>query len=111
MPAEYVLTQNYPNPFNPSTTIEYTVPKAGGQPASGDRLAAGDRPAVGERVGRVRLAVYDLLGREVALIVDEEQRPGRYSVRFDAGPLSSGVYFYRLTAGALVLTRKMTLVR
>ena len=60
---------------------------------------------------RVRLAVYDLLGHEVALLVDGYQQAGSHLVTFDARRLSSGVYFYRLTAGGSVKTRKMTLVR
>ena len=88
-PVAFDLHQNFPNPFNPSTVIRYQLP------------AAAD----------VRLAVYDLLGREVALLVDDQKVPGRYEVRFDARELSSGVYIYRLTAGPSVQTRRMVLVR
>ena len=96
LPAEFRLDQNYPNPFNPTTTIGYTVGGVRNQdPGSGE----------------VRLAVYDLLGREVAVLVHERQAPGRYEVRFDAGAFASGVYYYRLTAGPYSATKTLTLVR
>ncbi len=86
VPLTYALEQNYPNPFNPSTTIGYTVAGTGNR-----------HEATGS--SWVRLAVYDLLGREVALLVDENKSPGIYEVKFDATGLSSGVYFYRMNAG------------
>ncbi len=89
VPAAFALEQNYPNPFNPSTTIRFQL------------QAAGD----------VRLAVYDLLGREVAVLVNERKSPGSYQVKFVAAGQSSGVYFYRLTTGNFVQTHKMLLVR
>ena len=89
LPAEIALGQNYPNPFNPATTIQFSLPTAG--PAS--------------------LKVYDLLGREVATLLNESKSPGSYEVRFDAARLASGVYLYRLTAGDFVRTRKMTVLR
>jgi hypothetical protein len=95
LPSDVVLAQNYPNPFNPSTLIEYRVPVAGG--ASGS--------------GNVRLAVFDLLGREVALLVDEKKSPGVYAATFNAAGLPSGVYFYRLQAGDITRTKRMTLIR
>jgi hypothetical protein len=85
----FALVQNYPNPFNPSTTIEFEVPSL-------------------EFVG---LKVYDVLGREVATLVNEKKAAGTYEVTFDASHLPSGVYFYRLEAGSFVQTRKMLLVR
>jgi hypothetical protein len=85
IPVETALLQNYPNPFNPTTGIRYQV--------SG--------------VSNVTLVVYDLLGREVAVLVNERKVPGTYEVSFGASGLSSGVYFYRLTAGNVVQTRKM----
>jgi len=91
IPAEYVLLQNYPNPFNPNTTIEFRV--------------GGQRPS------HVRLAVTDMLGQEVAVLVDEEKVPGNYHVTFDAINLSSGVYLYRLEAGAFVQAKKLVIVR
>jgi cyclophilin family peptidyl-prolyl cis-trans isomerase len=82
LPKEYALYQNFPNPFNPSTTIKYALPQA----QSG-----------GKSLYSVKMIVYDLLGRKVAELVNEEKPPGFYEVTFDAGNLSSGIYFYRLT--------------
>ncbi|MDI6403074.1 T9SS type A sorting domain-containing protein [Balneolaceae bacterium ANBcel3] len=83
------LLQNYPNPFNSSTFITYQI----------------------SLESHVRLEIYDVLGREVAVLVDEVQSTGRYTRGFDAGNLSSGVYLYRLTVGGLVETRQMTLIK
>ncbi len=88
-PSGFVLEQNYPNPFNPTTGIRYQM--------SGTSW--------------VRLAVFDLLGREVTVLVDERQTSGEYEVRFDGSNLSSGVYFYRLAAGSYTAVRKMTLIK
>jgi hypothetical protein len=88
-PEEFALEQNYPNPFNPSTTIAYTVAKA----------------------GRVRLVVYDLLGRAVATLVDEFRAPGQYEVGCDASGWTSGVYFYRLQAEGFAQTRTFAVVK
>ena len=82
LPLEFALRQNFPNPFNPTTIISYELP-----PPSG---------AEGSVVSTVRLVVYDLLGREVAVLVDERKAPGRYSVEFNASGLASGVYFAHL---------------
>jgi beta-1,2-mannobiose phosphorylase / 1,2-beta-oligomannan phosphorylase len=96
IPGAFLLMQNYPNPFNPSTTIAYAIP--------------GSREyAVGGM--ETKLVVYDLLGREVAVLVNEKKAPGRYEVIFDAGGLSSGVYFYRLEAGTFVETKKLVVLR
>ncbi|MDP2037152.1 MAG: discoidin domain-containing protein, partial [Ignavibacteria bacterium] len=95
LPAEFSLSQNYPNPFNPSTVISYKLPKA----------------------EHVSLIVYDALGREIARLVDEYKPAGIYSIQFNAGQfersreLSSGIYFYKLTAGSFVQTKKMILIR
>ena len=89
LPRTFELGQNYPNPFNPSTVISYQLPVA----------------------SEVSLKVYDMLGREVATLVSGRQEAGRYSVSFNAASLSSGVYFYRLQAGAFVETKKMMLVK
>ncbi len=91
IPTEFGLDQNYPNPFNPSTTIGFRV----SGPAS----------------GRVQLTVYDMLGREVAVLVNEKKDPGTYSVTFDAGGLASGMYFYRFLAGNFMETRKLLLLK
>jgi len=88
-PSAYTLEQNYPNPFNPATQITY-------------QLAA---------PGRVRLAVYDVMGREVAMLVDGAREAGTYGVTFDANGLASGVYLYRLTANGFTQTMRMMLVR
>jgi len=89
VPTDFGLEQNYPNPFNPATNIMYTVP------------------------GReyVNLTVYNILGEEIAILVDEEKTPGKYTVTFDGSKLSSGVYFYRLHAGKFNETREMVLVK
>jgi hypothetical protein len=90
LPLETRLDGNYPNPFNPSTVIAYQLATA----------------------GPVRLAVYDILGREVAVLVNQERAAGRFEVTFDASGLSSGVYLYRLQLGGhVVSTRRMTLVK
>ena len=88
-PVEYYLSQNYPNPFNPSTKITYSI----------------------AALGRVTLKIYDILGREVLTLVNEEKPAGRYEVNFNASKLSSGVYFYQLKAGTFVQTKKMLLIK
>jgi hypothetical protein len=90
-PNDYNLQQNYPNPFNSSTTIQFSIP-------------------VGT-YGRTSLQVYDLLGHEVAVLVDEVKQPGTYTVQFDGRGLASGVYVYRLRAGAFVQSRKLLLLK
>jgi hypothetical protein len=89
VPKTFALEQNYPNPFNPSTAISYQLPVA----------------------GNVSLKVFDMLGKEVATLVNARQEAGAYTVNFNANNLSSGVYFYRLQAGNFVQTRKMMLVK
>ncbi len=96
LPTVFNLSQNYPNPFNPITVIKYTI---------------GGNRGRGLVVSDVKLVVYDVLGREVAVLVNERRAPGNYEARFDASGFSSGVYFYRLTDGNLIQTRKMTVVR
>ncbi len=92
VPDNFILSQNYPNPFNPTTTIEYSIPETGYIPS-------------------VQIKIYDILGREVATLVNEIQQPGNYSVQFNAANLSSGIYFYRLKAGDFMQTRKMILMK
>ena len=87
-PTSFELAQNYPNPFNPVTTIGFRV--------SGEKNGAG---GWGLGSSWVKLAVYDMLGREVAVLVNEKKEPGSYEVKFDGTGLSSGVYFYRMHAG------------
>ena len=100
MPEEFSLSQNYPNPFNPTTTINYTIPEVISNPAGRERNLF------------VTLKVYNVLGKEVATLVNEEKQPGVYSVEFnsysDEGQnLSSGVYFYRLKAENYSSTKKL----
>jgi hypothetical protein len=87
--VEFRLDQNFPNPFNPSTTIKYELPRS----------------------SDVKLSVFDLLGREVSVLVDERREAGVHEVKFDGSGLSSGVYFYRLSAGRFVQTLKLLLVK
>jgi len=89
VPNNFELSQNYPNPFNPSTQINYSLPES----------------------GNVRLIIYDILGREVKTIVNEFQNAGSYSIDFNAGELSNGIYFYRLNAGGFSTTKKMILLK
>ena len=89
LPAEVTLSANYPNPFNPETTIRYALPQA----------------------GEVRLAVYDLLGHEVAVLVDRSKPAGNHTVRFGADNLASGLYVYRLQAQKKTIVRTMMLVK
>jgi hypothetical protein len=89
VPTVYSLEQNYPNPFNPVTTISFSIPKA----------------------GNVKITVYDVIGREVAVPVNEFKSAGSYSVAFNATDLSSGVYFYRMEAGNFKDVKKMSLVK
>ena len=93
--------QNYPNPFNPATTIEFTVGPAG-PPAPGGMSAA---------TTQVKLSVFDLLGREVAVLADGHMPPGKYAVRFEAGALASGVYLYSLQTNRMALSRRLLLLR
>ncbi len=105
IPVEFHLSQNYPNPFNPTTTIKYDI---GGVVALSGAHFSG---VEGRASTNVRLVVYDMLGREVAALVDEKKAPGMYSVQFDGSKLASGVYFYRLQAGSFVETKKLILLR
>ena len=103
LPLEFSLNQNYPNPFNPSTTIKYTIPSVTLSP---------DKNGINSVEGsRVQLKIYDVLGNEVATLVDENKPAGSYEVNFDAGNLSNGVYFYKLQAGNFVQTKKMLLIK
>ena len=86
---EYTLSQNYPNPFNPATEIKYSLPES----------------------GFVTLKVYDMLGREASVLVNEDKTAGNYSVTFDGSSLSSGVYFYQLKAGQYTDTKKFVLLK
>ncbi len=87
--SKYSLNQNYPNPFNPTTTIEFSIPNA----------------------EKVTLKVYDILGKQIASLVNEEKPAGSYSVQFNASRLASGVYFYRIEAGKFLQTKKLILLK
>ena len=89
IPVNYSLSQNYPNPFNPSTTINFSVPQS----------------------GQITLKVYNLLGCEVATLVNEELRVGNYSAKFEAKQLASGIYIYKLTAKNFTSSKKMMLMK
>jgi hypothetical protein len=91
VPVRYMLSQNYPNPFNPSTRINYSI----------------------EKPGKVSLKVYDMLGREVSTLVNENQVAGTYTVIFNTAgqSFSSGIYFYHLVSGSFVATHKLILLK
>jgi hypothetical protein len=87
--TEYALDQNYPNPFNPSTTIKFQLPKD----------------------GFVTLKVYDILGKEITTLINEEKSQGKYEVNFNASSLSSGVYIYKIQAGDFTASKKLILLK
>ena len=97
IPTRFTLSQNYPNPFNPTTKISYVIARSAATRQSQELS--------------VRLTVYDVLGRKVVTLVNKQQAPGNYSVRFNASKLSSGIYFYTLRAGSFTATKKMILLR
>jgi len=89
LPTSFLLLQNFPNPFNPSTVIEFQI----------------------STKEHVTLKIFDMLGREIATLVDEQKPAGKYSIRFDAGTLADRVYFYRIIAGNFVGTKKLILLK
>jgi hypothetical protein len=89
VPQHFSLHQNYPNPFNPSTTITFSLPHR----------------------RHISLTVYDVLGKEAEILVNEEKEAGEHAVRFTATGLSSGIYFYRLESGGFVQTKKLILMK
>ena len=89
IPKEFSLAQNFPNPFNPTTSIEYSVP--------GNEY--------------VSLKVFDILGNEVATLVNEQKAPGVYKIDFNASSLSSGIYFYKMQSGKFLKIKKLMLVK
>ena len=116
IPVEYSLEQNYPNPFNPSTTIKYSIPRSSvnSNPQRDERSQNIDleiSPSGRNDITNVSLKIYDILGSEVATLVNENQKPGNYEVDFNAHRLSSGIYFYKLHAGDFVKTKKMILLK
>jgi hypothetical protein len=88
-PKQFAFNQNYPNPFNPSTIINYEIPKS----------------------SFVKLRVYDIHGREITTLVNEQKPAGRYNVTFNASKYSSGIYFYRIETGSFSQIKKMVLLK
>jgi hypothetical protein len=89
IPAEFRLEQNFPNPFNPGTTIQFQLPAE----------------------SHVTLIIYDVLGQEVATLIDEKREAGKYIMQFDGSNITSGIYFYRLHAGSYIETKKFMLLK
>ena len=94
IPTEFLLGQNYPNPFNPTTKIKFSIPDVGTS-----------------FMKFIELKVYDVLGNEVATLVNEEKPSGVYQVTFDASGLTSGIYLYRMQAGSFNQVNKMILIK
>jgi len=94
IPYKFSLSQNYPNPFNPSTKIRFTIPQD-------ERL----------ETQNVSMKVYDVLGNEIATLVNEEKPAGNYEINFDASNLASGIYIYRLTSGNFTASKKLILLK
>ena len=88
-PKLFNLYQNYPNPFNPSTIIKYSIPTE----------------------GFITLKIFDILGREVETLVNQNQKPGSYEIKWNTSNQSSGIYFYRIRVGEFIETKKMILLR
>lgn len=99
IPTNFALKQNYPNPFNPSTIIEYSIPAVSN--VKGDV--------------NVQINLFDVLGRQVATLVNELKKPGNYTVKFNSNSVNkripSGVYYYQIKAGSFVETKKMMLIK
>jgi hypothetical protein len=100
---KFSLSQNYPNPFNPSTKIKFTIPTSPLNPSP--------YQGEGQRERFITLKIYDVLGNEIATLVNEVKLAGTYEVVFDGGGLSSGIYFYQLKAGPFAETKKMVFLR
>jgi hypothetical protein len=94
IPEKFSLSQNYPNPFNPSTKISFAIPSY-----------------VKSEMSNVKIIIYDVLGREVQILVDENLSPGTYEIDFDGSNLPSGVYYYVLTSSDFTQTKKMVLIK
>ena len=97
LPESFELKQNYPNPFNPATTIKFTIPYVETQHAASLQY--------------VTLRIYDILGREIATLVNESKSPGNYKIEFNGYQIPSGMYFYTLTSGNYSKTMKMVLIK
>jgi hypothetical protein len=103
VPQAYALAQNYPNPFNPLTTITFEIPESEIDDADGKKVLT-------------RLSIFDMRGRLVRILLEEEFEAGRYQITWDGKngegrEVSSGIYFYRITSGSFSSTRKMTLMK
>ncbi|HEY5124113.1 MAG TPA: T9SS type A sorting domain-containing protein, partial [Ignavibacteria bacterium] len=94
IPDKFSLSQNYPNPFNPVTKIKFDIPSD-----------------VKREMSNVKLIIYDILGKEITILVNEKLQPGTYEVTFDGSNLPSGVYFYQLRVGTYLETKKMLLIK
>lgn len=94
LPETFSLSQNYPNPFNPTTVIEYSVPHT-----------------INDNFSSLKLIIYDVLGNEIKTLINKKQKPGNYKVTFDAGKLSSGIYYYNLSSESFSITKKMVLLK
>lgn len=129
IPEEHFLAEAYPNPFNPATTIEYSIPVNSRQYSVGSKKKSDDRKQNSENrtlsqsfnqqiiqsnsgMVSVKLIIYDILGRHISTLVNEQQRPGKYQVKFTADNLTSGVYFYSLeTSSGFVQSKKIVLLK
>jgi hypothetical protein len=89
IPEKFSLSQNYPNPFNPVSNIKFDIPKS----------------------SLVKIIVYDASGREAGVLVNQQLQPGSYNTVFDGTALSSGIYFYKITAGEFIETKKMMMIK
>jgi len=94
LPTKYELFQNYPNPFNPETKIRFDIPEN-----------------FKFEISNLKLVVYDILGKEVVMLVNETLQPGTYEVTFDGSNLPSGIYFYRIVAGDFTAVKRMVLIK
>ncbi len=95
-PQNFMLSQNYPNPFNPTTKIEFTVPEVVSKYMQHPQTT---------------IRVYDMLGREVAILVNAQKQPGTYEITFNGSDLSSGIYYYQMKSGSFTITKKMVLLK
>ena len=112
VPDKFELKQNYPNPFNPTTMIKYSIPVSSRQYAAGSQQSQSFNQPITKSNGElvsVQLKVYDILGREVAILVDKKQNAGNYTLKFDASTLPSGIYLYELKTSEFRSVRKMVL--
>jgi hypothetical protein len=104
IPGKFELYQNYPNPFNPITKLRFAI----GTPLNPPFAKGGTERSSG---GLVKLVIFDILGKEVAILINESLPPGTYEIEWNASNYPSGVYFYKLSVGDFNQTRKMILVK